>query len=402
MEIRTLAEDEVTAFQEHVENAFGGDPVPEETECWRPLIERDRALVAWDGDTLVGTTMAFTFDMTVPGRPLPVAGVTMVGVVPTHRRQGVLRSLMNRQLGEIRERGVEPVASLWASEAVIYGRFGYGVAGRRLNVTVEGFEPTLLGEPPAGTVRRVRDAGELPRALYDAVRATRPGMISRSPERWTTHLADVPQHRHGASSQRIVVYERDGAPYGYAIYRQKGEWGPGGPKGEVRVKELIALDPDAHVGLWRYLTSIDLMRSVTYDNLPSDDPLFDRLADPRAVRVNPSDGLYVRVLDVEAAFAARSYDRPGRVVVEVVDDAGGWAEGRWLLDVSPDGASCTRTTQSPDVSLGAVELGALYLGDTTLRALHAAGRVDEHVADAVEKASPVLAWPVRAWCPEIF
>ncbi|HEX8004232.1 MAG TPA: GNAT family N-acetyltransferase [Mycobacteriales bacterium] len=401
VEIRTLRSEDVPAYQAHVESVFGGDYDEQEAAAWAPLIELDRSHGAFDGGRVVGSAGVLTFDMTAPGGPVPTAGVTGVGVAATHRRQGLLTTLMRTQLDAIRERGSEPVAALWASEAVIYGRFGYGVAARRLNVTVDAREPALLGAPPAGRVRFVDALDDVAPPLYDAVRATRPGMLSRSPVRWTSRLRDIPQHRHGASQQRNVVYERDGAVRGYAMYRMKPEWSPG-PRGEIRVKELVALDADAHVGLWRYLTSIDLHPVTTYDNVPPDDPLVHRLRDPRAIRVNGYiDGVHVRVLDVVAAFTARSYAGSGRVVAEVVDDLG-YAAGRWALDVSPDGVAVEPTTETPDLSMSAVELGALYLGDTTLRELHAAGRVDEHAPDAVEKASPLLAWPVRAWCPEIF
>ncbi|HEV2890404.1 MAG TPA: GNAT family N-acetyltransferase [Frankiaceae bacterium] len=402
VEIRTLTEADVVEYQTHVESVFGGDYDEQEAAAWRPLIELDRNHAAVDDGRIVGSAGVFTFDMTAPGGPVPTAGVTVVGVAATHRRQGILTRLMRTQLDAIRERDAEPVAALWASEAVIYGRFGYGVAARRLNVTLDAREPELLGAPPRGRVRVVDDLADIAPPLYDAVRAARPGMISRDERRWPARLCDLPQHRHGAGQQRNVVYEVDGAVRGYAMYRLKPSWDPG-PRGEVRVKELVHLDADAHAGLWRYLTSIDLMPLTTYDNVPPDDALFHRLRDPRLVRVNGFvDGVHVRVLDVARAFEARSYDGSARLVVDVVDGFGGYASGRWALDVSPDGVSCAPTDAFADVTMGAAELGALYLGDTTLRELHLAGRVDEHTPDAVEKASPALAWPVRAWCPEIF
>jgi predicted acetyltransferase len=404
VEVRGLTEPDMEAFQTRIENAFGGDLDADEAACWRPLVEIDRAHAAWDGDQLVGSGGVFTFDMTAPGGPVPTAGVTMISVAPTHRRQGVLTEIMRRQLDDVRERGVEPIASLWASEAVIYGRFGYGVAGRRWHVRVGASEPALLGAAPVGRVRSVT-ADELRAAapaVYDAVRVARPGMISRSPERWTTHLADLPAHRHGASTQRCVVYERDGEVRGYAMFRVKGEWAKGVPNGEVRVKEVQSLDADAHAGLWRFLLAVDLMRATVADNLPPDDPIHDRLHDPRVVSVHITDGLYVRVVDVEAALSRRSYSAPARVVVEVVDPFGGYAAGRWLVDASPSGCAVKATTESADLTLSAAELGGVYLGDTTLRALFAAGRVDEHRPGSVVAASAAFAWPVRAWCPEIF
>jgi predicted acetyltransferase len=404
LDVRTITEPEVTEYQTQLETAFGGDPEPDELAAWRPMVETDRTIAAYDDGRMVGTAAAFTFDLTVPGGPRPCAGVTGVSVRPTHRRQGALTALMRHQLGTVADRGTEAFAALWASEASIYGRFGYGVASRRCGVTVGAHDPVLLGRPPAGRVRLV-DAVEtaaLAPPVYDAVRADRPGMISRSPERWTTRLSDLPSGRYGASAQRLAVYERDGEPRGYAWFRTKGEWTDGRPNGSVRLKEIVALDADAHGGLWKFLLGVDLMTSVTSDNLPADDPVLHRLRDPRVAKVTVSDGLYVRVLDVPEALSTRAYVTSGRVVLEVVDGFGGWAAGRYALDATPDGATCAPTTEPADLTLSAAELGAAYLGDTPLRSLHGAGRVDEHRAGAVERATLLFAWPRAAWCPEIF
>jgi predicted acetyltransferase len=403
VDVRTITAAEVPAFQHLIESSFGGDPDPEELATWRPLVEPDRTLLGWDGGSPVGCAAAFTLDMTVPGGPVPAAGVTGVAVLPTHRRQGLLRTMMRRLLDDARDRG-EAFASLWASEATIYGRFGYGVAGRRWAVTVEASDPPLLGRAPAGRVR-FADAAEvrtLAPALHDAARAERPGMISRSPARWDARLSDLPGQRGGASALRLVVHEAaDGRATGYAMYRTKGEWEDGRPRGAVRVKEVVALDTDAHGGLWRFLLGVDLMTSVGYDNLPADDALFTRLPDPRAAKVGVSDGLYVRLLDLPAALSARAYATAGTVTVEVVD-GDGYAGGRWTLDASPDGATCVATTASPDLTLGVRELGAAYLGDTTLLSLYDAGRVDEHTPGAALAASRLLVWHRAAWCPEVF
>jgi predicted acetyltransferase len=403
IDVRIIAEAEVDAFQHLLESAFGGDPEPDELAMWRPLVEADRTHGAFDGATLVGSAAVFTFDMTVPGGPLPCAGVTGVSVAPTHRRQGVLTAMMRAQLDAVRDRGTEPFASLWASEPVIYHRFGYGVASRRWQYTVNAHDPGLLGRDPGGSIRLVPidEARDLAPPVYDAARRGRPGMISRSPERWQTRISDLPGHRNGASSQKNAVYERDGEVRGYAWYRTKGDWTEGRPTGQVRLKELVALDADAHGALWRFLLGIDLMRSVHWDNAPGDDPIAARLRDQRTLRVHAMDGLYVRVLDVAAALAGRAYATSGTVTVEVVDDWG-YAAGRWTLDASPEGAKCEASTDTADLTLSAEELGAAYLGETSLRTLHRAARVDEHTPGAVDRASALLAWPVAPWCPEIF
>jgi predicted acetyltransferase len=404
LDVHGITEPEVGEFQTQLDSAFGGDPDPLEVAAWRPLVETERTIGAYDEGRMVGTAAVFTFDMTVPGGPVPCAGVTGVSVRPTHRRQGALTALMRHQLASIVERGTEAFASLWASEASIYGRFGYGVASRRWGVTVAAHDPAWLGRAPEGRMRLVDEpemAAAAP-AVYDGARLDRPGMISRSAERWRTRLCDMPTHRQGASSQKLAVYERDGEPRGYAWFRTKGDWADGRPCGGVRVKEAVALDPDAHGAVWRFLLGVDLMTSVTAENVPGDDPVFFRLLDPRLAKVTVTDGLYVRVLDVPKALTTRAYDRSGSVVVEVVDGFDGWAAGRYALDATPDGAHCEATSESADLTMSATELGAVYLGDTPLRTLYGAGRVDEHTAGAVDRASRLFAWPRAAWCPEIF
>lgn len=403
IDVRTITAAEVDAWQVHLETSFGGDATPEELAEWRPLVDPARSHGAFDGGRLVGTAAVFTFDMTVPGGPAPCAGVTGVSVSPTHRRQGVLTAMMRTQLDEIRERGTEAFASLWASEPPIYGRFGYGVASRRLVVTVNAHDPELLGRAPEGRVRLV-DTDEmraLAAPLYDAMRADRTGMISRSAERWTVRLGDLQAYRHGASARRHAVYEVGGEPRGYLWYRTKGDWVDMRPQGQVRVLELVYLDGDAHGALWRFALGVDLMRSVRWDNCPSDDAIFARLRDPRVVDLKAADGLYVRVLDVPKALTTRSYAATGSVTIEVVDPLG-YAAGRWTLEASPEGASCEPVAAPADLTMSAEELGALYLGDTTVRTLRQAGRVDEHTPGAAEAASRLFAWPRAPWCSEIF
>lgn len=403
IDVRTITEAEVPGWQTHLDSAFGGDPTPDELAQWRPLVETDRAHGAFDGPRLVGTAGIFTFDMTVPGGPRPCAGVTAVSVAPTHRRQGVLTSMMRTQLDSIRDRGTEAFASLWASEPVIYHRFGYGVASRRWMATIHAHDPELLGRGGRGRTRLVsaEEMRPLAEPLYDALRQDRTGLISRSPERWTTRLSDIPENRYGASARRHVVYEVDGEPHGYVWYRTKGEWANAMPQGQVRVQELVALDPDTHDALWRHVLGVDLMRSVLWDNVPADDPIFAKLRDSRVVDLRNADGLHVRVLDVPKALTTRSYARAGTVTVEVSDPLG-YAGGRWTLDASPDGATCEPTAAPADLTMSVEELGAAYLGDVTLRTLHQAGRVDEHTPGAADAASELLSWPRAAWCPEIF
>ena len=137
---------------------------------------------AFDGDQVVGGAGAYSYDFTVPGGSLPCAGVTVVGVYPTHRRRGALRGMMLAQLADVHERG-EPIAALWASEETIYGRFGYGIASWACEMTLPRVW-SAFAQPleRRGRVRFVsaEEAAELFPPVWEALRRERPGVPSRS------------------------------------------------------------------------------------------------------------------------------------------------------------------------------------------------------------------------------
>src|SRR5918995_1908676 len=180
IEIRPPAEDELRAAMMAAEVAFGSGVIEEEDwERERQALPASRALAAFDGPKPVALAGAYKFDLTIPGGELPCAGVTWVGVIPTHRRRGILRDLMRRQLEDVAGWG-EPIAALWASEAAIYGRFGYGQAafGARAKSDRTRF---ALRQEARGSVRLVDadEALQLFRPVYERFRATRAGMLSR-------------------------------------------------------------------------------------------------------------------------------------------------------------------------------------------------------------------------------
>ncbi|AXK34157.1 GNAT family N-acetyltransferase [Streptomyces armeniacus] len=383
-ELRVPREADLDAFLGVLGTAFGGAlQVPEEREKWRALAEPDRFLAAWDEDEIVGTAGAFTFRLTVPGgTSVPTAGVTMVSVLPTHRRRGILRSMMRRQLDDVRAWG-EPLAVLTASEPEIYGRFGYGVATGQLTARIDTSKVRLA--LPAGTddlrVRLVDayDGGVRERceALYAERVPLRPGMLARRPgwERVAVH--DPEQLRAGASPMQCVLVERDGDLRGYARYAVRAEWDAAGPKGEVLLRNMEALEPAALGALMRYLFDIDLTTWLTIGNRPVDDAWLHMVSDVRRCEIGHRDSLHLRLVDVGAALEARTYAAPVDVVFDVADDFCPWNEGRWRLTGDTKGAACTRTDDAPDLALSVRELGAAYLGGVTLGALAGAGRVRE-------------------------
>lgn len=353
-----------------------------DTLIWEP----ERSLVADDAGSIVGHTTALTRDLTVPGGVVPAAHVTGVGVAPTHRRRGLLRAMMHRQLGEVAEAGREPIAVLWASETTIYPRFGYGPSASVMGIHAMTRELRVHPEAPgAGHRLRLVDpraARDDLAAVYQRIGASRVGWSSRPGKWWDFHLADLKDNRGGATMRHGVICDGpDGRPAGFALWRVKGKWDDYGPDAEVRVTQVAADDPAVYAALWRFLLGIDLARSLHYEFGAVDEPLALIVDEPRRLGRKYEEALWVRVVDVPGALEARRYLTPLEVVLEVTDPLLPANSGRWRLTGGPDKASCVRTDEAPDLALSITDLGALYLGGTSLGALLAAGRVAASTAN---------------------
>ncbi|MFE7135373.1 GNAT family N-acetyltransferase [Streptomyces sp. NPDC057638] len=408
-ELRVLRPDEWDPWFSNLELAFGGiQEAEEKRSLYRKHTEFERSLAVWDGTECVGTAGAFSFQVTVPGgQTVPMAGVTMVSVAATHRRRGILTSMMRRLLDDVRERG-ESVAILLASEPDIYGRFGYATATWQISAAIDTVRVRLT--VPEGTdavrVRRVSPAEAIEEceAVYARLVPDRPGTISRVPgwERFFT--VDSAALQAGASPLQCVLAEVDGETVGYARYRNRPSWDDSGPTGTVELQDIAALTPVAYAALWRFLCSIDLTTTVKIGSRPVDDAWQQMVSDVRRCQVHTADGLHARLVDVGAALAARSYRVPVDVVFDVTDDFCPWNTGRWRLTADAKGAACERTEDPADLALTVRELGAAYLGGVTLTTLAAAGRVRELVpgSGALAEASLAFGGDAAPWVPHGF
>jgi predicted acetyltransferase len=395
MELRPATTEELDDFGRAVMSAFHRELTEEDIRHYERIDEPERTLAWFDDGRIVAGTGIYSRHITVPGAVVPCAGVTAVGVVPTHRRRGLLTAMMRRQLEEVHARG-EPVAVLWASEGAIYGRFGYGIAARIGRITARRPLARLASAPPPGEPLRAGPAADHldhMRAVYEGVRASRPGLLDRPGPWWDVRLYDPESRRGGAQPLRAVT-----VPDGYALYAVRGDRDQDGPAGEVVIHELVAATAGARALLWAFLLDQDLTRTVTWTLAPPDEPLWLMLTDPDAVRVVLESALWARLVDVAAALAARSYASDPDVVLEVADTFCPWNAGRYRLA----GGACERTDADPDLALDAAALGAAYLGGTTLRELAGAGRVAELRPGALERASAAFAGDVAPWCPEVF
>lgn len=393
IEVRPLQPDQLERAFEVLERSFGGAPHPADTAIELSTFEPGRFYAAFEGDEPVGTAGSFDFRMTVPGGPVPVAGVTWVGVLPTHRRRGVLNALMARQLGDLHDAGTA-VAALWATEAAIYGRYGYGPAAWRLTLNVQGRAAFRTPVGPGG-VRLVEPGADETRQVYARVAGRTAGWPQRDGTWWAFRLHDPEHRRDGGSPLQCVA--TDG---GYALYSTVGRWQDGLPTGVVRVRELVAENRTAAARLWRHLLDLDLMRDVEVFSAPVDDVLvMDLLAEGRAARPVLRDSLHVRLVDVPAALAARRYAADVDVVVQVEDPRCSWNTGRWRLVGGRDGASCEPIGSEPDLVLTPGDLGAAYLGGTPLRSR----AVEERTPGALSRTSTAFG-PLEGapWCPQVF
>ncbi|MGW0581842.1 GNAT family N-acetyltransferase [Streptomyces sp. NPDC002920] len=401
MEIRPTTDQDLDVFVDTLHAAFGRFPeTPAEGGggVWWSALELDRSLLAVTVDGRpVGTAGAYSFELTLPGEIIaPAAGVSFVGVLPSHRRQGVLSAMMRHQLTELRARG-EFLSVLLSSEALIYRRFGYGPATYTQQLTVQRHQgaltlPRARGtcDAPAtgsatGTVELLRRAecGEILEEVYDRYRRAQPGALSR-PHRWWTLGAGQPPV---APAPRYVAVHRDadGVPDGYASYALD-------EANTLTVDETITTDDAVFTALARFVLGHDLVTQVVFKHFPPGHPLRWQFADFRAGQVSgDTDWLWVRLLDVPRALTARGWFTDGELVLDVDDPFLG-EHGRYLLTVRDGKADCVPTDREPDLSLDVSDLGSVYLGGTAPSTLVRAGHIRAHrpgaatLADALFRA----------------
>ncbi len=418
--LRTPAADELRAWARAIDAAFGEELSDAEFEQEREQLELDRLIGAYDGVTPVGTGGALTLRLTVPGGEVGAAGISIIGVSPSHRRRGILRQMMRWLLDQARERG-EPVAILWASEGAIYQRFGYGIGTLQGTFDIDPRRAQFVRPAePLGRMRLVdrAEALRLMPPVYDAVRSRTPGSVSRTDTKWRVDLlADHEWMRAGNGPKFRAVLEVDGVVRGYTIYRIKNEWDERGPNNTLLALEALGLDAAAERAIWEWLFGMDLVAHVKGWRGPVPHPLMLQLTEPRRLGLVVREGLWLRLIDMAAALEARSYGAAGSVTFELTDEFCPWNAGRWRLNVSGAAAmsggvpgvpgawgvaTVTPFDGDPDLTLDTSDLVAAYLGAFTFADLARAGRVGECRPGAVAAADGLFATATAPWCSTMF
>ena len=392
IELRFIGEIERPAFLRTMALGFGNGMTDEELPVVGRPLRVARSLAAFDGDEIVGTAVVYPMQMNIPeGRSAPTAVVAGVTVLPTHRRRGILTRMMDTHLREAHEND-ETFAILGASESIIYGRFGFGIASIIESWSIDRRHTELAYAPESqGRLRFIDkdDAMEVLPPVAARVCTDRPAFVAWHHDHWADFLADFERDRSGASPFHFVVYEEGGRIDGYVIYRLHGD--------KVRVIDLMAGSDAAHAALWQFCFGIDLRTIIECDDRPVDDPLPWMLADPRRLRRTLRDGMWLRMLDVRKALEARTYAREGRIVLEVRDDFCQWNEGRYELEGGAEGAQCTRTDEAPDITLSAADLGAAYLDGVAFSTLEHASRAEAASPEAVQLADAMFRTRRKPW-----
>jgi predicted acetyltransferase len=396
LEFRTVEPDELPEFVRVQGIAGGGHRTQEDIDRLLPGFQGTTPRAAYDGAQIVATLIDYPAPMVVPGGgEVTVSAITWVSTLPTHRRRGAMRGLMDAALADARDAGIDR-AALFVSEYGIYGRYGFAPAApvlHRIEVdTVHG--AFVEGPPGEGRMRLLGpdEALELLPGILERSRRDCVGDVGRPSIDWVYLLSE------SRLASRFVVVHEDaaGTADAYAIYRQDDVWEHAVPAGVVDVDELCWTSVEGHAAVWRFLLDIDLVKTVRVDSRPPDDPIRWRLADPRRARFGwLEDGLWIKLIDVPRALASRRYATDDALVLDV--------EGAVLRLEAADGrATCDPTGNEPDIALGVRALASCHLGGHRFGELAQAGLVDEKTPGAVLRADAMFQ-PERApWCQTEF
>lgn len=405
--VRIVRDDELVEASRIVNRAMLGSVTDEVNQGWASLIDASRSLGAFSSSgEMVGFARDFDAQLSVPGgADVAAAGVTAVGVVSHHRREGHLTRLMETQLGAMAERGIA-VGLLVAAEWPIYGRFGYGPAIDACGLDIDARAARFTADATGSIEVVMPDAlrPELER-VHELRRRRTPGAITRRPEPWDA-LAGVrgwPGRPHEPGPLRGALWrDPTGEVQGAVSYKVVDHWERNRPTGKAEVTLLVGATPEAERELWRHLCDIDWVATVTAGNRGVDDPLQLMVADGRTVaRVDLFDCIWARLIDLPAALGARRSLHADRIVVEVADPQG-FVGGRWSIELGPDGAEVKPSDGRVDVALSASALGAAFLGGRSVRRLHEAGLVEEGTPQGVDRLDALLTSPTAPWSPTTY
>jgi predicted acetyltransferase len=395
IEIRVPSEEELEAFYSAIAIGFGGTGTfeKEELDSFLKFVGKIERWAAYDGERIVGSMGYIDFQTASRDKVISTAGVTIVTVSPTHRRRGILTRMMEIAQRDAIDRGCA-MASLYASEPPIYGRFGFGLAMSRENQKIDRSRAVLTPSHDTGSIRLVdwkSRFGDVEH-VFNRAGADRLGWIKRSELAWDHRFEDQEWNRRGDGELQCAVYYDGESAEGYVLYRRTSEDRTG-----LKIDELVGVTRAAEHALWNYCFGMDLVEEVSIRNRPMDDSLPWMLTDTRALERIPQDSIWTRIFDVSEVLESRAYSAVSDLAITVIDESGGYAAGTFLLSASEDGATCTPTDRSPDLTMNVAQLGTIAFGGTRASVLARAGLIDENSVGALSRADGMFATRKAPW-----
>lgn len=389
---RYLATDQTVWFAEVMSAAT------EEQLIGLPVDQRFAAEIEGaDESTYPGIYGAFPMTLAIPGadggrRRVSCAGLTWVGVHPDHRRQGVLTAMLRHHFEQVHAQAGTHVSALHASEPAIYGRHGYGLASLELVVSLSrGATLTAPGLEDAAATITTRMSTTTDPDVPDRLREchlayAELGSVVGAVEYYQRVCQQLPEHLRGKEPSRVLFARREGRDVGFAVFRRNEKWEHSRPAGTLEAWAVVG-EPATRLALLRRLIDFDLVSTVKVGTVGADDPLLLWAGGPRATGgIETYDSLWVRLVDLPEALMDRAWSAPCDVVVDVVDRAAPWNEGRWRVHADGSGtAAVERTAAAADVRLPVEVLGSAYLGGANLLGLARAGLVTEQRAGAARE-----------------
>jgi predicted acetyltransferase len=375
----------------------------------------DWTLCAFEDGRLATTYAAWPLTMRFNGGAIPIAGVTTVSTDPIYRRRGFLRRIMETDFRRLYDLKQQPLAVLYASQAAIYQRFGYGIVSTHYRYAIEPMYLRFSSRRDVpGRLREVFPAEDfgLLVDIYRRFRERRTGYVHRGRAMWEAGALRAPDRGH---VQTVLVYEEDGEAKGYVIYTEgRGGYDGPGPGHVVQVRDLTWLSIKAYRAFWEHFGRMDLVREVVWASVPGDDPLPHLLLEPRMLRAQARDGLLARIVDLAGTVIGRPYPAEAVLRFELVDEMAPWNAGLWEVDTSGEASVRPLSTASaslpgapvlasrPDLTLDVNTLSMLLFGQVSASQAALMGRLEVHDERALPRWDAALATAFRPFCPDQF
>ena len=375
-------------------------------ETWNEPSDRLLAAVDTETNQIVGTGGADKYSITVPGgNNINMAGIAFMGTLPTHKRRGIFSSMMNKLHSQAKERG-DSIAGLWASQSLLYNRFGYGLSTIREDWQINS-NHTKLSKSKNDSIRlelvdKKKALEEIPK-IYDIYRKCQNGATDRTQGYWNYLLYEDDNsmyNKSGNSGIFFVLAYRDNKPSGYAFYNFNKESGVAheDDKGTLKVEEIISIDRETNHALWQYIFGIELIEEITFNRRAPNDPLYLMLENPRKLQRETIDGLWVRIIDPISMLEGRTYNHKGKVTINLSGQNQKDIEGTYLIDTDGKNTEVKKVKGKASIYMRPSDLSSIYFGGVSPGEHFQAGNIDVENHNSLRELTNMFFVEQEPWC----